>query len=139
VKRGLALLALGLLALVLQAAAASVLPPAWVPDLCLLVVMGIGIALRSLPVGIVLAAALGYATDLLSGSLLGEHALLRMAGYGAARVGSSPSARPWPSGRWWPSSPPGHPPGSCPSPPSPPTCASTRCSRPSSSTPRRGW
>jgi rod shape-determining protein MreD len=88
VKRALVVLGLALLALVVQSAAARVVAPRWCPDLGLLVVVGLGLALRSPVAGVVLSAAVGYLCDLLSGSLLGQHMLLRMAAFGVARVGS---------------------------------------------------
>ena len=88
-KPFLALLALGLLALMLQGAAALLVPASFVPDLGLLVVVAAAIHLRSVAVGVLLATLLGYATDMFSGSLLGEHALLRLATYGAARFASA--------------------------------------------------
>ena len=87
-KRGLALTALSLLALIVQASAGRVLAPQWCPDLGLLVVVGFGLSLRSAATGTALAALVGYLSDLLSGSLLGQHMLLRMAAFGAARIGS---------------------------------------------------
>jgi cell shape-determining protein MreD len=44
---------------------------------------------RNTVLGVCLAALLGYTTDLLSGTLLGLHALLRLGAYGAARALSS--------------------------------------------------
>ena len=87
-KRALVLAALAFVALVAQAAVARVLPVPWCPDLGLLVVVAFGLALRSPATGVVLAALVGYLSDLLSVSLLGQHMLLRMAAFGAARVGS---------------------------------------------------
>jgi rod shape-determining protein MreD len=88
VKRALALVALSFLALVVQAAATRVVPAEWCPDLGLLIVVAFGLALRSPATGVVLAAAVGYLADLLSGSLLGAHMLLRMLEFAVARVGS---------------------------------------------------
>lgn len=88
-KQGLALLALGIAALVVQSVAALWLPARFVPDLGLLVVVAIALCLRNAVAGIVLAAVLGYVTDVLSGSLLGQQTLLRMGAYGAARVASA--------------------------------------------------
>jgi rod shape-determining protein MreD len=88
VKHGLVLLGLGLLALVVQGAAALLLPAHWVPDFGLLLAVAIALSVRGPVVGVLLAAALGFAADLLSGTLLGQHALLRLAAYGAARFGS---------------------------------------------------
>jgi rod shape-determining protein MreD len=76
VKRVSLLLALGVAAVVLQGAAATVLSPPWCPDLALLVLVGIALRWRGLARGLMLAALLGYTRDLLSGSLLGQHALL---------------------------------------------------------------
>ena len=87
-KRALALAVLSLLVLIVQASAGRVLAPQWCPDLGLLVVVGFGLSLRSAATGTALAALVGYLSDLLSGSLLGQHMLLRMAAFGAARIGS---------------------------------------------------
>ena len=75
-KRAVALIAAGLLALVLQGALATLLVPPWCPDLVLLVLIAIALRWEGLAGGLLLAATLGYATDLLSGSLLGQHAIL---------------------------------------------------------------
>jgi rod shape-determining protein MreD len=89
VKQGLVLLTLGVFALMVQGVVAQVLPANLVPDFALLLVVAIALRLRGAASGVVLAALLGYTTDLLSGSLLGQHALLRMAAYGVARFGSA--------------------------------------------------
>jgi rod shape-determining protein MreD len=88
VKRVSALAGLAFAALVIQAAAARVLPAPWCPDLGLLVVVGLGLGMRSAATGVALSALIGYLSDLLSGSLLGQHMLLRMAAFAAARIGS---------------------------------------------------
>jgi cell shape-determining protein MreD len=75
-KRALTLLGVGVAALTAQGALATALPPPWCPDLALLVLIGIGLRWSGVAAGLALAAMLGYATDLLSGSLLGQHALL---------------------------------------------------------------
>ncbi len=72
-----------------QGVVTQVLPAHLVPDFGLLLVVSIALCLRGAATGVVLAALLGYATDLLSGSLLGQHAVLRMAAYGVARFGSA--------------------------------------------------
>jgi len=77
-RQGLALAVLGVLTLVLQGALATIVPPPWCPDLALLVVISIGLRWRGLAFGLCLAAGLGFAADLLSGSLMGQHALLRL-------------------------------------------------------------
>lgn len=87
-KRALALAGLSLLALIVQASAGRVLAPQWVPDLGLLVVVGFGVSLRSPVTGVALSALVGYLSDLFSGALLGQHMLLRMAAFAAARIGS---------------------------------------------------
>lgn len=79
-------MALGLLALIVQSAVVLVVPEPLCPDLGLLVVVALGLHWASLPSGFALAAALGYATDVLSSSLLGQHALLRLLSFGAARL-----------------------------------------------------
>jgi rod shape-determining protein MreD len=88
VKRALGLFLLGAAALAVQGAAATLLPVRFVPDLGFLLIVAIGLCWRSTVGGLSLAAAIGFVTDLLSGSLLGQHALLRMAAYGAVRFGN---------------------------------------------------
>ena len=87
-KRALALLLLGLLMTMLQGALATFVHPPLVPDLGLLMVVAIGLCFPSAAGGVVMAATLGYVADLFSGSLLGQHALLRVLAFGAARLGS---------------------------------------------------
>jgi rod shape-determining protein MreD len=70
------MLAFGITALVVQSVAALHLPAALVPNLSLLVAVALGLQLEAAS-GLFVAGALGYASDLLSGSLLGQHALLR--------------------------------------------------------------
>lgn len=82
------LLGVGLAALVLQGAVALVLPYPFCPDLGLLVVIAIGLYWGPLPSGLALAAVLGYSADVLSSSLLGQHAMLRLISFAAARLGS---------------------------------------------------
>jgi rod shape-determining protein MreD len=88
VKRVLGLLGLAAAALTLQGAVATFLPARFFPDLAFLLVVALGLTWRSAVGGVCVTAAIGYTTDLLSGSLLGQHALLRLAAHGAARVGS---------------------------------------------------
>jgi rod shape-determining protein MreD len=88
VKRALALAGIAFLALIAQAALSRVLAPQWRPDLGLLLVVGFGLVLRSAAAGVLFAAFVGYLSDLFSGALLGQHVLLRMAAFAAARVGS---------------------------------------------------
>ncbi|HEX2484940.1 MAG TPA: rod shape-determining protein MreD [Myxococcota bacterium] len=84
--RPLAVLALlGLAAVVLQGALAALLPPALVPDLGLL--LTVAAAVEAPVVGaLLLAAGLGYGADVLSGTLLGQFALLRLLAFAATRV-----------------------------------------------------
>ena len=77
-KTALALFGLGLVAVVVQGALGRLIAPPWCPDFALLVLIGIGLRWRGLAAGLVLAALLGYATDLLSGSLFGQRALLNL-------------------------------------------------------------
>jgi rod shape-determining protein MreD len=87
-KTGLAFLALGVVALGLQGAFATFLPAAWCPDLALLLVVFLGLRGEGAVAGLVLSALIGYASDLLSGSLLGQHALLSLVAFVTARLGS---------------------------------------------------
>jgi len=87
-KRVLALLALGALAPMIQGAVGTFIPLHYCPDLGLLLVVGLGLCWRSTAGGLVLSAALGLIADLLSGSLFGQHMLLRIFAFGAARAGS---------------------------------------------------
>jgi len=88
VKSFLAILALGLLALIGQGALARLLPPPWCPDIAWLVVVALGLRWPHFLSGLLLAVLLGYAMDLVSGSLMGQHALMRLLSYLAAAVAS---------------------------------------------------
>ena len=87
-KQAAVLGVVGLLALIVQGALARALPPPWCPDLGFLVVVGIGSCWRGLTSGLVLAALLGWAADLYSGSLLGQTALLRLIAFCGALLAS---------------------------------------------------
>lgn len=87
-KSGVAVLALGFAALIVQGALARVLPPPWCPDLAWLVVMGVGLRWPGFLSGVFIALPLGYAMDLLSGSLMGQHAFMRLVTYLVAAVAS---------------------------------------------------
>jgi len=80
------LFVVGLLALILQGALARVLPPPWCPDLSWLVVVALGLRWPGLVSGMLVATLLGFSMDLLSGSLMGQHALLRVLSFLAAAV-----------------------------------------------------
>jgi rod shape-determining protein MreD len=81
----LAVALLGIAGLVVQGGLSSLLPAGLAPDLGLLVVVGAGLCLPAAS-GFCVSAIIGYAADLLSGSLLGAHALVRVLCYGAARL-----------------------------------------------------
>ena len=83
-KSSLAVLVFGLAVLAVQGGLARALPPPWCPDLAWLVVVGIGLRWPGFLSGFVLSALLGFAMDAVSGSLLGQHALLRLVTYLAA-------------------------------------------------------
>ncbi|MBK7950564.1 MAG: hypothetical protein IPK00_17845 [Deltaproteobacteria bacterium] len=87
-KSTLAVLALGLFALVVQGALARAIAPPWCPDLAWLVVVGIGLRWPGFLSGFVISALLGFAMDSVSGSLVGQHAVLRIFSYLAAAIAS---------------------------------------------------
>ena len=76
----------GVLLMVLQGALALWLPPPFCPDLGLLVVICLGLRWSTLATGLLLVGCLGFAADLLSGSLMGQHALLRVLTFTGAFV-----------------------------------------------------
>ena len=78
------------LAPILQGVLATFLPRALCPDLGLLGAVALGLVSRNVVAGLCGAALLGYLADLLSGSLLGQHVLLRLAAFGVARLASQP-------------------------------------------------
>ena len=84
-KTGLALLALGALAPMLQSALAPYISAALCPDLGLLLVVAVGLSGRSVAGGLLFSGFVGFVADLLSGALLGQHALLRVLAFAAAR------------------------------------------------------
>lgn len=85
-KAMLAAIAMGLAALVLQGAIARVLPPPWCPDLAWLVVVALGLRWPHLLSGLFVSVILGYSMDLVSGSLMGQHALMRLLTFLAASI-----------------------------------------------------
>jgi cell shape-determining protein MreD len=85
-KTGLALLALGALAPMLQSALAPYLSAALCPDFGLLLVVALGLSGRSVAGGLLFSGFVGFVADLLSGALLGQHALLRVLAFVAARI-----------------------------------------------------
>lgn len=87
-KAGLGVFALGLAALIVQGALARTIPPPWCPDLALLVVVGIGLRWPGFLAGLLIVVPLGYSMDLLSGSLMGQHAFMRVVVYLTAAIAS---------------------------------------------------
>jgi rod shape-determining protein MreD len=57
------------------------IPRVLCPDLGLLVVIALGLHWRETTTGLFLASALGFTADILSSSILGAHALLRVLAY----------------------------------------------------------
>jgi rod shape-determining protein MreD len=80
-KRGLAVFALGLIALGVQGGLSMAIPRVLCPDLGLLVVIAIGLHWRDTTSGLFIASALGFIADVLSSSIFGAHALLRVLAY----------------------------------------------------------
>jgi cell shape-determining protein MreD len=89
VRRTLAIVLLGLLAPMIQGALSAFVPIGWFPDLALLLVMSLGLAWPGMITGALLATWVGFVSDLLSGSLVGQHALLFLCAFGTARVVSA--------------------------------------------------
>ncbi len=85
-KSTLAVLALGFAGLMLQGGLARALPPPWCPDLSWLVVVGLGLRWPGFVSGFLVTAVLGFAMDAVSGSLIGQHALLRLGTYLVAAI-----------------------------------------------------
>jgi cell shape-determining protein MreD len=81
----LAILALGVLGLIVESALLNLLPARWVPDLGLLIPV---VAILALPPveGLLLAAALGLSAGMFSNALLGQHALIRIVEFVVIRV-----------------------------------------------------
>lgn len=88
-RRVVALAAFAALLAMVQGVAAAYLPLGWCPDLGLLLVVGMGLCWRSTAGGVLVALLGGYAADLLSGTLLGQHALVRVVAYALARLFSA--------------------------------------------------
>jgi rod shape-determining protein MreD len=70
----------------LQGVLARFLPAALHPDLGLLVVFGLSLCWRNTATGLIFAAVCGFVVDLFSGGLLGQHALLSVLVFAAARM-----------------------------------------------------
>jgi len=85
VKPLVAILALVFGIPLLQSALAPFLSPAFRPDLALLAVFALALVWRNTATGLVLAAICGFVVDLYSGALRGQHALLSLLVFAAAR------------------------------------------------------
>ena len=85
-KVGLVLIGFGLLGLMAQSVAALVVPARFLPDVGMLLVVAVALSVRSPVIGVFFSVVLGYTTDLLSGTLLGQNVLLCLGAYGAARL-----------------------------------------------------
>jgi rod shape-determining protein MreD len=88
VKRAIVVLLVGYVAVMIQGSVNAFLPPQLTPNFGFLIIIAVGLCWRSAVAGIAIAALLGFTADLLSGSLLGEQALLGMFAFVAARFGS---------------------------------------------------
>ncbi len=82
------MLLLGVLAPVLQGALQLYLPVSLCPQLGVLVVLGLGLVWPNALGGMLVAALVGFMSDLLSGSLGGQLVLLHLGAYLAARYAS---------------------------------------------------
>jgi rod shape-determining protein MreD len=87
-KPALALFAVGVGALLLRGVLSGVLPAGLCPDLALVVVVAVGLQLPGIA-GLLLATALGGVVDVLTGALLGQHAMLFVVAFGTTRVAAS--------------------------------------------------
>lgn len=87
-KPALALAAVGLASLILRGALAGAIPPSLHPDLPLVVVVAFGLQ-RPGATGLLLAAGLGCVADILTGALLGHHAMLYVMAFGVTRIAGS--------------------------------------------------
>lgn len=85
-KRTVVVVLLGMLAPMIQGVVGSFVPSRFCPDLSMLWVIGLGLYWRSTGGGAAISTGLGFVVDLLSGALFGQHALLRLAAFGVARV-----------------------------------------------------
>jgi len=87
-KPTLALAVVGIAALLLRGALSGAVPPGLHPDLALVVVVALGLR-RPSATGLLLAAGLGCTADVLTGALLGHHAMLYVAAFAVTRIAGS--------------------------------------------------
>lgn len=85
-KRLLSVLVVGLVALGIQSGLSMVIPRQLCPDLGLLVVIAIGLHWRDVTSGLFIASVLGFTADMLSSSIFGGHALMRVLIYAATAI-----------------------------------------------------
>jgi rod shape-determining protein MreD len=85
VKQAVVLLALSTLVLMIEGAIAAMVPVRFVPDLGLLLVLAFALSVRNPTAGVLLAAYLGFVTDVFSGALLGQNVLLSIVLFGISR------------------------------------------------------
>jgi rod shape-determining protein MreD len=71
----------------IQSSLAQFFPASLCPDFGLLLVVAIGLCGRSVAGGLLASAFIGFVADLLSGSLMGQHLLLRVLAYAVAKAG----------------------------------------------------
>lgn len=87
-KVAIGLFLLGALGPMIQSSLAQFIPASLCPDFGLLLVISVGLCGRSVAGGLVIAGFTGFVADLLSGSLMGQHMLLRVVAYAVAKSGS---------------------------------------------------
>ncbi|MBW2313606.1 MAG: rod shape-determining protein MreD [Deltaproteobacteria bacterium] len=84
-KPAIALALAGITALILRGALAGAIPQGFHPDLVLVVVVALGL-LQPGATGLLIAAGLGCMADVLTGALLGQHALLFVVAFAITRL-----------------------------------------------------
>jgi len=84
-RRALLLVVCGFVTWIAQGTLASLLPAWSVPDLTLVVTVAVAVTAPPIA-GLFFAAGIGFGVDLLSGALLGQHALLRLLVFAAVRL-----------------------------------------------------
>ena len=85
IRRGLLWIACAVVVWIAQGTLASLFPRAMVPDLTLVATVAVAVTARPLA-GLCFAAGIGFGADILSGALLGQHALMRLVVFAAARL-----------------------------------------------------
>lgn len=85
-KLALALWGLAAIGLVVQGALATIVPAPYCPDLALVMLISIGLHWEGFASGALLTVLLGFAADLLAGSLLGQHALIFLCVFAGSQI-----------------------------------------------------